>query len=277
VRTDLPGRSVAALTGLCVALLAALVTAPARLAAQGDSHLSDRAMLVECLRAAFVDYWRSDASDYPPDLAHVVDFWARYNELKAVIASALLVTLLALGVVLSRTFSRGLAPGSVTRLAVASAATVAWGGALGAVWKLIASIQRAIAPFGAVLPLLRGGSPDGTLAATIDQVQQNLHSGPSTTRPPPPALAEIVDSYARFHVVHAIAAALTCGIFVAAAVVLWKRSARTAHDQPGMRTTRSVAALCGLLALSFGALCAANVATAANPEPRLLGFFEGGW
>lgn len=279
VRTDFPGRTVAGLTVLSAALLGALVLAPARLAARGDSDLADRRVLVEDLQHAFVAYWRSGTSEYPPDLARVVDYWTRYSVIEAVITAALLVTLvvLVLGLVLCRASSRGDVSAPVTRRAVAAAGAVVWGCALIAVWNLTASIQGAAAPFGALLPLLGEGNPDGALSATLAQARQELDRPTSTGAPPRPPLDAMVDDYARFHVVHAVVAAPTALCFLVVAVVLWRRMTGAGRDRRGMRTVRSVAALCVLLSIAFGVICAANVATAADPEPGLLGFLEGGW
>lgn len=276
VRADFPGRAVASLTSLSAALLAALVLAPAWLAAQGDSDLTDRRVLVEDVQAAFVAYWRSGESEYPLDVTRVVDYWTRHSMLETVITSALLVALVALGRLLWRAHLRGNVPGRAKRLAVASAGTIVWGCALAAVWTLTASIQGAAAPFGALLPLLSESAPNGALSETLAQVRQQLaQTTPVDTHPP--ALAAMVDDYAPFHVVHAMAAAPTALYLLVAAVVLWKRTTRAGRDRRGTRTARSVAALCVLLSISFGVICAANVATAADPEPGLLGFFEGGW
>ena len=277
VRVDFPGRAVAALTSLCAALVAALVLAPARLADRGDSGLSDRRVLVENLQDAVAAYWRSGASEYPPKLARVVDHWVRYSVAEAVITSALLVALIALGRLLWREYVRGNTSGPAKRRAIASAGAIIWGCALFAVWTLTASIQGAAAPFGALLPLLSEGTPDGALLDTLAQVRQHLAHTTSVAASAPPALATMIDDYARFHVVRAMAAAPTALFFLVAAVFLWKRTPRAASDRRGTRTVRSVAGLCVLLFLSFGVVCAANVATAANPEPGLLGFFEGGW
>lgn len=277
VRVDFPGRAVATLTSLCAVLVAALVLAPARLADLGDRGLSDRRVLVEDLQDAVVAYWRSGASEYPPELARVVDHWVRYSLLEAVMTSALLVALIALGRLLWREYVREDTSGMAGRLAVASAGAIVGGCALFAVWTLTASIQDAAAPFGALLPLLSEGAPDGALLDTLAQVRQHLAHTTSAGASAPPALAAMIDDYARFHVVHAMAAAPTALLFLVAAVLLWKRTTRAASDKRGTRTMRSVAGLCVLLFLSFGVICAVNAATAADPEPGLLGFFEGGW
>lgn len=276
VRADFPVKAVAALVLLSAALLAARVLLPRRLAAQGDNSLTDRGVLAADLQDAFVGYWRSGESGYPPDLARVVDYWARYSIVEAVITSALLVVLVALGRLLWGVYLRGDDSGQVKGLPVAGATTVVWGCALVVVWTLTASIQDASAPFAAVLPMLREGGDHAALTQTLDQVQRHLAPSTSVGEPAPPALAAMVDGNARFHVVHAIAAAPTAIYFLMSGVLLWKRRTRVFEGRV-KRTVTSAAAACVLLSLLFGLICAVNVGTAADPEPSLFGLFEGTW
>lgn len=248
VRAPFPVKTVAALTCLSAALLAALVLVPSRLAAQGDSSLTDRQVLAADLQDAFVAYWRSGERGYPPDLARVVDYWARYSIVEAVITSALLVALVALGRLLWRAYLRGDDSGQVKGLAVAAATTVVWGCALVAVWTLTASIQDASAPFTAVLPMLREGADHAALTQTLDQVRQHLAPSTSVGAPAPPALAAMADGNARFHVVHAIAAAPTAIYFLMSGVLLWKRRTQVSERRV-KRTVKSAAVVCVLLSL----------------------------
>jgi len=275
-RADFPGKAVAALTCLSAALVAALVLVPSRIAAQGDTRLTDPRLLAQDLQDAFVAYWRSGESTYPPGLARVVDYWARYSILEAVITSALLVTLVALGRLLWKTYMRGEISGRANRLTIASASTVVWGCALVALWTLTSSIQDAFAPFAAVLPVLLDGSAHEALAQTLDRVQQHLAPSTSAGEPAPPALAAMVDGNARFHVVHAIAAAPTTLYLLGAGVRLWRRRTRVS-ERHVRRTVTSAAAVCVLLSFLFGVICAVNVGTAIDPEPSLYGLFQGGW
>ncbi len=154
--------------------------------------------------------------------------------------------------------------------------TVVWGCALVAVWTLTASIQDASAPFAAVLPMLREGADHAALTQTLDQVRQHLAPSTSVGAPAPPALAAMVDGNARFHVVHAIAAAPTAIYFLMSGVLLWKRRIQVSERRV-KRTVKSAAGVCVLLSLSFGVICAVNVGTAADPEPSLYGLFQGTW
>lgn len=154
--------------------------------------------------------------------------------------------------------------------------TVVWGCALVAVWTLTASIQDASAPFAAVLPMLREGADHAALTQTLDQVRQHLARSTSVGAPAPPALAAMVDGNARFHVVHAIAAAPTAIYFLMSGVLLWKRRIQVSERRV-KRTVKSAAGVCVLLSLSFGVICAVNVGTAADPEPSLYGLFQGTW
>lgn len=270
-----PNNAVATLTCVSASLLAALVLIPGRLAAQGDSSLTDRQVLTADLQDAFVAYWGSGRSEYPPDLARVVDYWARYSLFEALITSALLVTLVALGRLLWATYMRDDGSGRVARLAIASSSTIVWGCALVAVWTLTDNIQDAAAPFAALLPMLLDGSDHAALAQTLDQVRDQLaHSTSGASAPP--ALAAMVDGNARFHVVHAVAAAPTAMYFLMSGVLLWKGRTRVAERRFRLTVT-SAAAVCVLLSLSFGVICAVNLGTAVDPGPSLYGLFQGGW
>lgn len=44
-----------------------------------------------------------------------------------------------------------------------------------------------------------------------------------------------------------------------------------------LQDAQSAAAVCMLLSLSFGVICAVNVGTAVDPRPSLHGLFQGGW
>lgn len=276
VRGPWSGKAVAALTCVSAGLLAAILLVPGRLAAQGDGRLTDRQMLTADLQDAFVAYWRSGEREYPPDLARVVDYWARFSLLEAVMTSALIVALVALGRLLWRAYVRGSDSGQVKGLAVASAATAVWGCALVAVWTLTASIQEAAAPFAAVLPLVRDGADHAALTQTLDQVRQHLAPSMSAGAPAPPALAAMVEGNARFHVVHAIAAAPTAIYFLMSGVLIWKRRTHVSERRV-KRTVKPAAAMCVLLSLAFGLICAVNIGTAADPEPSLYGLFQGTW
>lgn len=267
-------RAVAVLTGV---LVAALVLVPNMLAARGrDSDLADRHKLVDELRAAFVGYWRSGERQYPPDLNRIVDYWFRYNVTKGVIAAALLIVAVALSLLLWKAFLRDSAPRKARSIALASTGALAVGLALFAVVTVTLSIQRAAAPLGALLPLLDVGTARGELADTINQVRQQLAN--STGEHAQPALEVMISDYVRYHVVRAIAVVPLTLVGLGASAVLWrKRPRKGSVDRRARLVLSSFAVLSGVLSLFFIMLFVANQGTAADPEPGLLGLFNGSW
>lgn len=274
-----PARAVAVLTALAGALVAALVFAPGLLAALGrDSDLADRHNLVDDSRDAFLGYWRAGKENFSPELQGVVDYWFRYNAARAVIASLLLIVLVALGFLVWKAFLTD-SPGMARRAALASAGVFVSGLALFALWTAVASIQGAAAPFAALLPVLGVGAAPrgGTLADAVGQIKRQLTHFTGGSEHARPALDGIVSDYVRFHVVHVIAAAPIALVFMGAGVVLWTRARKGSPDRRTRRTLRSFAVSAVLLSLFFIFILVANVDTAANPEPGLLAFFNGSW
>ncbi|WP_329377686.1 hypothetical protein OG625_07910 [Streptomyces sp. NBC_01351] len=273
-----PTRAVAVLTALAGALGAALVFAPGILATRGrNSDLADRRNLVDDLRDAFIGYWHSGKEQYSPDLERVVDYWFRYNVVKGVIATVLLIVLVALGSLLWKTFLRDGGPERVRRVALVSAGVSVVGFALFALWTAVASLQGAAAPFASILPLL-GGASHGALADTVDQIKQHLTDSTGRSEQARPALEGIVSDYVRFHVVREIAAVPIALVFMGASVVLWKKYARKGStDRRTRRVLVSFAVSSTVLSLFFILIFAVNRATAADPDPGLLNFFNGSW
>jgi len=176
---EVPGRALAVLVALSVALGTAFVLAPSRLAAIGsDGDLSEQHDLVNALSAAFAKYWRSGDRAFPPDLQRVVDYWFRLHVVKGVLAAALLIVLVSLGVLLWKAFLRSSGPGG---RGLASAAILVSALALVAVAALMANVQGAMAPFSSATSLLPLGAPSGQLAGAIDQIKQGLAHYPSTS------------------------------------------------------------------------------------------------
>ena len=123
-----PGRALATLVALVAGLGVAFVLAPPWLAASeqaGDP--TNQSQLVAAFRAGVVAYWRSGDSTYPPQLQRVVDYWFRFHLVKGGIAALLLIVLVALAVLLWRTYLRtdGLGSGGRAALVTAGAAVPA--------------------------------------------------------------------------------------------------------------------------------------------------------
>jgi hypothetical protein len=262
-------KKIAALTTLTAALVVAFVLAPATLAATASTtDLTSQGRLIAAFRTAFVAYWQSGDRAFTPGLQRVVDYWFRYHIAKGVLAAAVLVVLVALGVLIWQAFTRtrglravALAAGGVsaTALAVVSLAAV------------MANVHGTAAPFGSLLPMLFGGSGEPT--GTLTQVRQQLDDGQH-----PAALQAITSDYVRFHAVMAIEGAVVVVVLIALSVLLWRQFTRT--DRAGRRA-RYVLAGYGvftpLLTLTLAVVVAANAATAAHPVPGLKGFLAGGW
>ena len=115
------------------------------------------------------------------------------------------------------------------------------------------------------------------LAATLNQVTQELTDSGAAAGNRRPALEGMLDDSARFHVAHAAAAALTATVLLGVSGRLWRASKRRFSDAFARRVLRSLAAVGVVLSLVFGVILVANWGTAADPEPSLLGLFNGGW
>jgi hypothetical protein len=143
---------------------------------------------------------------------------------------------------------------------------------------VMANVQGAVAPFASLLPMLTAGETGGELAGTLDQVRLRLADSLSEGGRTPAALEVMISDFSRYHVALAGVSAIAAVVLIGMSVVSWKRFART---EPSDRRTRSVlgvfGALPALLSLFVIVVGAANTATAADPAPALLAFFEGGW
>lgn len=275
----LPGRAVAGLVVLALALVAAFVVAPGALAASSSGGgFVERRSLIEAVRGAFVEYWASGDIGFPPALVGVVDYWFRYHVAKGLIAAVLLVVLSALGIHLCRGFLSAAGIGLGRRVALALACAFVSMLALFSLLIVVANIQGAVAPFASLLPMLVVGPMDGELATTLDQVKQRLGDFPGAGHQNPPALEVMVREFSQFHVAMAVLAAVVAVVFVGMSVLLWKRFARTRSSDGRTRgLLGSFGVLSGLFLLVMIVLAVANATTAADPAPALLAFFEGGW
>jgi hypothetical protein len=252
-------RTVAALTASVVVLATAFVAAPATLS--GGSRDVPREV-----RAGFGDTWRSGGADLTPAMRDLAGYWMRYHTAKAVLAALLLGVLVALGTRLWRRYAES----TRHRVAVAAGGVLASGSAVGALAVVLANVQGAAAPFASLLPMLVDGPPDPALAGTVEEILGQLRAG----GPASPALGRIIDDYALYHwVIAALAGAVAVGL-LALGAVLWRRS-RAAG--PARRVLLAHGVLSVVVAALLAVVVVANVGTAADPVPGLIGFFEGGW
>lgn len=273
-----PGRVLAILVVLAVALATAFVAAPRVLAGVGPGGgFAGRRDIVKALRESFIGYWSSGDRDLSPELQRVVDYWFRYHLAKAAIAAILLIVLVALGLRIWKAFVK--ADGRVgASAALASAGVVVTMFALFSLIVVVANLQGAVAPFASLLPMLTAGATGTRLTGTFDQVRRQLAASPGADGRTSPALEVMISDFARYHVALAVLATVVAAVMIVIGVVLWKRFARTERSEPRTRRVLgSFALLSALVSLAVIVIAVANATTAANPEPALLAFFEGGW
>ncbi|MFE9575643.1 hypothetical protein ACFYO1_04610 [Nocardia sp. NPDC006044] len=254
----------------------AFVVAPRLLAGRGPGGgFADEGDLRAALRVAFVEYWGAGARDFPPSLARVVDYWFRYHVAKAVIATILLVVLVALGIRLWRAFLRSAGPGAGRRVALGSAGGLATALALGSLVLVMANVQGAVAPFASLLPMLTTGPADGALSPALEQIRQQLADAGGR---PSPILDVMIGDFARYHTAMAVIATIVAITLLALSVVSWRKFSRTeSADQRPRRLFASLGTLATALTLATLVVAVANTGTAANPTPALAAFFAGGW
>ncbi len=263
-----PSRVPALLVALAAALVAAFVAAPPALAAIGSTTgFADERQFTDGVRAAFVEYWRSGERAYSPRLREVVDYWFRYHVIKAVIAGLLLIVFVALGVVLWKAFVRT----RRRRTALAAGGVLATVFALFSLTVVMANVQGAAAPFASLLPMLTEGPADGDLAGVLEQVRSSGSGGDA-----PPALDVMIGDFARYHTAMAAIAAVVAVGLIGAGALLWKRLSATDH-RPTRRVLGSFVALSAAVSVAVIVIAVANATTAADPEPALMAFFDGGW
>ncbi|ROQ69303.1 hypothetical protein EDD93_3801 [Streptomyces sp. 840.1] len=274
-----PVRTATVLTALAVALGTAFVLAPAPVAGSlSGGGYDGRRGLEDHLSASFADYWAAGERGFPPGLRHAVDYWSRYHLVKAVVAAVLLAVLLALGVLLRKAYLRagGLTAGR--RAALASAGAVVTALALFSLALVMANVQGTLAPFSSLLSMLPLHAPHGELAGTIAGITEQLAGYPDAGGATSPPVEVMVSDFGRYHAVQAAAATAVALTAAAMSAVSWRRfAAAAARDRWTRRVLRSSGLLRALLAAAVAVIAVANTATAADPAPALLAFFEGGW
>ncbi|MCX4967533.1 hypothetical protein OHA98_22785 [Streptomyces sp. NBC_00654] len=268
-----------------MALIAAFVVAPRTLAARtSGSGFDDEQDLAASFRRAFAGYWSSGDREFSPGLERVVDHWFHYHVAKAVIATVLLVVLVALGILLWRAFLGTTGDKTGRQAGLASAGVLVTVLALLSLAAVVANIQGAKAPFASLLPMLGTVTGTGTntgegiLADTLDQVRQRLADSLSTDGPPPPVLDVMISDFARYHVAMVVLSGIVAVVFVGISVAsLKKRAATGQSDRRTRRVLGSFGVLSAVLTLVVTVVLVANMTTAADPAPPLLALFEGGW
>jgi hypothetical protein len=264
----LPRRLVATLVALAVAFAAAFVAGPRTVASTfSGSDFGDERGLRDAVRVAFVEYWNAGERNFTPGLAKAVDYWTDYHVAKAVFAALLLIVLVALGVVVWKEFLRS---GGRVLVSAGALVTVL---ALAALVLAMANIQGAIAPFASLLPMVPVGATDGQLADTLGQVRAHL----ADSQPTAP-LDVMISDFARYHAAMAVIGAVVAAVVIGISVWFWKKFATMASsDWLTRRVLGSFGFLTALVSVLLIAVVVANATTAADPEPALSDFFDGGW
>jgi hypothetical protein len=268
-----PAALTASLACTAVALMAAFVVAPQTLAASRSSGgFADSDALSDAFREAFAAYWSSGEQRLTPGLESVVGYWFRYHVAKGVIASVLLIVLVAIGVLLWKAFARAGDLGAGRSAVLASAGVGVTMLAVFSLAAVMANVQGALAPFASLLPMLALDAP------ALDEIRQQLAESIAADGQTSPALEAMIGDFARYHVALAVVAAIVAAILIGTSIVLWKRFAATPSS--ARRTRRvlgSFGVLTAVLSLVTIVIAVANTTTAADPKPALLAFFNGGW
>lgn len=270
-----PGRALAILAALAVALVPAFVFAPPMLAANGsEGGLSDQRKLISAVNGAFIEYWRSGDRPFTPGMQRLVDYWSRFHVAKAAISAILLIVLIALCVLLWKAFLRAGGLGTGKGAAFASSGVLVAILAVLSVAALVANIQGAVAPFTSVLTLLPVGTSHGRLGDTFEQVRQRLAEYRSTGHQTSPALQMMIDDNVRYHVAVVVMAPILALVLIGTSVLLWKRFAGSS-DRRTRRTLASFGIALSLFSLLFAALAVVNATVAEKPALALVNFFNG--
>ncbi|KAA0023160.1 hypothetical protein FOY51_09810 [Antrihabitans cavernicola] len=264
------------LTALASALVVAVFVAPGALAKAPGGQTFDEAWLTAALRGAFVEYWNSGGRAFSPSMGTLVDYWFRFHVAKAAIAAILLAVLLALGLHVWRAFLRATDSSYGRQVALAASGVVVTACGLIASAMVMANLQGAVAPFSSLLSMLPFGETNSDLATALGQVREQLHASP-TDRISPAAGAMISD-FSRYHLAMAVIGAIVAVAFLATSVWLWRQFARMPLlEKRTRRVLASFGVFSALLALAAVVLVVANAGTAADSQPALAAFFDGGW
>lgn len=220
----------------------------------------------------FVEYWNLGVAEFPPRLANSVDYWFRFHVAKAVIAGLLLVVAVALGVRLWSSYCGERGIGAVRRASLFAFGVAITSVALFAGVVLMANVQGAFAPFSSLLSVLPVNGADGDLAVTVSDVRAQLASGRTS-----PVTDVMSSDFGWYHAVMAVVAIIAAGVLLGTGVFLVRRFVRAdSADRRSRRVLGAFGVLSAVLMLCAGVIALANVGTAADPGPALVGFFDGG-
>lgn len=247
-----------------VLLVGLVVLAPFRLAALGWGGYPDVGALADTVTAGFVRF--AATGSLSADLSETVNYWQRFHLIKALLAAALLVLLLAVGSRIWGAYARTPSLGRRTLLGLGG--LLQSGMAVLALVIAVANIQGALVPLSSVLGLMPLGGDDAALNAAVAQIASHPHQS---------AFEYLLADFARYHAMMvAIGAMVTIGLLMYALHLL-RRRVRLPKAERRMRwVLLAGTALTLVLAAFFALITAANLSTWIEPLPALLGFLNGG-
>lgn len=259
-----PVRSGSAAVWLVVSgvLVIALATAPAAVAGWGTGTSLSVTGLPSAVAEGFTQ-WMQSGRMTGTTLAVSTSFWMVFHLVKALVAAALLVTVIPVGIRIwgayARTDSRG------RRILLWLAGVVGAPAVPLLVLMVMANVQGVVAPLSSVLNFLPLDTP------AVTDVRTALAAGQTT-----PALSTLTNDFRLYHAALVVCAVIAVLAVVGATVVLWVRRARTPREQ---RRLRRVLAAGGMIVPMFllilGVVLLANASTVADTTPALVAFFEG--
>jgi hypothetical protein len=255
------------LVSLVAGLSTALLFAPgllAKLASGADGITTGT--LANRLNSAFSEWWATGMSTQTSAMAEVVQFWATFHIVKAVIAAALLVALVVAVRQLLVTHARE--SSRVRRAGLAALGVAATLATPVILLVLLANIQGAIAPLSSVMGLL----PMNPLSPALEQVREHFDAGTTT-----PVLTSLVDNFRSYHAAMTACAAIAAFGVVAADIALWIRVFdMPASEKRARRTSLTIALALPALALFLFVVTLANASTVVDTAPALASFFTNG-
>lgn len=259
-----PGLMISAAT--TVALVAAFFVLPGAVAEAASARGITTSTLADEVGRAFGEWWRAGAAPLTPGMEAVVSFWQVFHVTKALIALALLVSLLAAGYWFWKA-SADLA-GRASRVGATVLGILPAPAAPIVLLILMANIQGAIAPLSSVLGLL---PLDGSVPA-VALVREQLAAGVTGS-----VLDTMIADFRAYHLVMVVTAAIAVILVIAADVVLWVRWRRMPRAHARLRhVTGVVAVVLPLLIAALLVILLANLSTVIDTAPALAAFFEGG-
>jgi hypothetical protein len=215
---------------------------------------------------AFSEWWSAGTTSLTESMSAVVQFWAAFHAVKAVIAAALVVVLF---VAIRQLLAAHAHEDSRGRRAVIAAFGIAASLAAPALLLvLLANVQGSIAPLSSVMGLLPMTPPTEALT----EVRAHFAAGTTT-----PVLSALVDDFRRYHAAMAMAAVIATFCVVAVNIAVWIHVFDLpSTEKRARRTLATIAVTLPALALFLFAITLANASTVVETAPARASFFTNG-